>query len=125
MWGYAGIWCSPNTLKSPQILFPKNTLLWWGVFIVAKITLVWWGFVGISRDYPLQTRPSKQPIGDFPGYGIIPSDPHKYTKALFTSRVFEGMGGDYFVSRDFSDRLFTSPGFEGIIPGYPHKSPTL
>jgi hypothetical protein len=26
MWGYVGIWCSPNTLTSPQILFPKNTL---------------------------------------------------------------------------------------------------
>jgi hypothetical protein len=26
MWGYVGIWCSPNTLKSPQIPFPKNTL---------------------------------------------------------------------------------------------------
>jgi hypothetical protein len=23
---YVGIWCLPNTLKSPQILFPKNTL---------------------------------------------------------------------------------------------------
>jgi hypothetical protein len=45
------------------------------------------------------------------------------TEALFTSRVFEGIGGDYFVSRNFSDRLFTSLGFEGIIPGYPHKSP--
>jgi hypothetical protein len=46
-------------------------------------------------------------------------------EALFTSRVFEGMRGDYFVSRNFSDRLFTSPGFEGLIPGYPHKSPPL
>jgi hypothetical protein len=26
IWVYVGIWCSPNTLKSPQILFPKNTL---------------------------------------------------------------------------------------------------
>jgi hypothetical protein len=43
-------------------------------------------------------------------------------EALFTSRVFEGMGGDYFESRNFPDRLFTSLGFEGIIPGYPHKS---
>jgi hypothetical protein len=45
--------------------------------------------------------------------------------ALFTSRVFEGMRGDYFISRNFSDRLFTSPGFEGIISGYLHKSPLL
>jgi hypothetical protein len=44
---------------------------------------------------------------------------------LFTFRVFEGMRGDYFVSRNFSYRLFTSPGFEGIISGYPHKSPPL
>jgi hypothetical protein len=46
-------------------------------------------------------------------------------KALFTSRVFEGMRGDYFVSWNFPDRLFTSPGFEGIIPRYPDKSPPL
>jgi hypothetical protein len=46
-------------------------------------------------------------------------------KALFTSRIFEGMGGDYFVSQNFPDRLFTSPVFEEIIPGYPHKSPPL
>jgi hypothetical protein len=48
-----------------------------------------------------------------------------YHKALFTSRVFEGIRGDYFVSRNLLDRLFTSLGFEGIIPGYPHKSPSL
>jgi hypothetical protein len=27
-----------------------------------------------------------------------------YHEALFTSRVFEGMGGDYFISRNFPDR---------------------
>jgi hypothetical protein len=46
-------------------------------------------------------------------------------KALFTSRVFEGMGGNYFVSQNFPDRLFTSPEFEEIILGYPLKSPPL
>jgi hypothetical protein len=46
-------------------------------------------------------------------------------EALFTSKVFEGMGGDYFVSRNFLDRLFTSPGFEGIIPRYLHNSSPL
>jgi hypothetical protein len=46
-------------------------------------------------------------------------------KALFISRVFEGMEGDYFKFRNFPDRLFISPGFEEIIPGYPHKSPPL
>jgi hypothetical protein len=46
-------------------------------------------------------------------------------QALFTSKVFEGMGGDYFVSQNFPDRLFTSPGFEGIILGYPQKFPPL
>jgi hypothetical protein len=50
---------------------------------------------------------------------------HELIKALFTSRVFEGMGGNYFDSQNFPDRLFTSPGFEEIIPGYPHKSPSL
>jgi hypothetical protein len=46
-------------------------------------------------------------------------------RALFTSRVFEGMGGDYFVSQNFPNRLFTSSGFEEIIPRYPYKSPPL
>jgi hypothetical protein len=62
----------------------------------------------------------------------ILSNPFKYSspkilyhEALFTSRLLEGMGEDYFVSRNFPDRLFTSLGFEGIIPGYPHKSPPL
>jgi hypothetical protein len=35
--------------------------------------------VGISRDYLLKTRPSKQLIGKIPGYEIIPSN----TLALF------------------------------------------
>jgi hypothetical protein len=37
-------------------------------------------------------------------------------KALFTSRVFKRMRGNYFVFRNFPDRLFTSLGFEKIIP---------
>jgi hypothetical protein len=44
-------------------------------------------------------------------------------EALFTSRVFKGIGGNYFVSQNFPGRLFTRSGFEGIIPGYSHKSP--
>jgi hypothetical protein len=51
--------------------------------------------------------------------------PRRLLKVLFTSRVFEGMGEDYFLSRNLPDRLFTSPGFKGIIPRYPHKSPPL
>jgi hypothetical protein len=35
--------------------------------------------VGISRDYPLKIRSSKQPIGEIPGYEIIPSHPLKYS----------------------------------------------
>jgi hypothetical protein len=81
MWGYVGIWCSPNTIKSPQILFPKNTLLWWRVFYLAKNTLEWRGFVGISRDYPLKIRTSKQPIGEIPGFEIISSHPLKYPRS--------------------------------------------
>jgi hypothetical protein len=42
-------------------------------------------------------------------------------KALFTSRIFEGMEENYFISWNFSNRLFTSPGFEGIISGYPTR----
>jgi hypothetical protein len=30
------------------------------------------------------------------------------------------IGEDYFVSQNFLDRLFTNPGFEEIISGYPH-----
>jgi hypothetical protein len=37
--------------------------------------------VGISQDYPLETRPSKQPIGEIPGYQIIPSNPLKYPRS--------------------------------------------
>jgi hypothetical protein len=44
-----------------------------GEFVV-KNTLVWRGFVGISRDYPLKTRHSKQPIEKNPGLEIIPSN---------------------------------------------------
>jgi hypothetical protein len=81
MWGYVEIWCSPNTLKSPQILFPKNTLPWWRVFNLAKNTVEWRGFVGISRDYPLKIRTSKQPIRKIPGFEIIPSHLLKYARS--------------------------------------------
>jgi hypothetical protein len=37
--------------------------------------------VGISRDYPLKIRTSKQPIGEISGYEIIPSHPLKYPKS--------------------------------------------
>jgi hypothetical protein len=37
--------------------------------------------VGISRDYPLKTRTSKQPIGEVLGYEIIPSHPLKYARS--------------------------------------------
>jgi hypothetical protein len=50
-------------------------------FNLAKNTLVWRGFVGISQDYPLKTRPSKQPTGDISGYGIILSNPLKYPRS--------------------------------------------
>jgi hypothetical protein len=76
-----GIWCSPNTLKSSQILFLKNTLPWWKVFNLAKNTLEWRGFVEISRDHPLKTRTSKQPIRKILGYEIIPSQPLKYPRS--------------------------------------------
>jgi hypothetical protein len=37
--------------------------------------------VGISRDYPLKTRTSKQPTGEIPGYKLIPSHPLKYPRS--------------------------------------------
>jgi hypothetical protein len=36
---------------------------------------------GISRDYPLKTRSSKQPTGEILGYKIIPSHPLKYPRS--------------------------------------------
>jgi hypothetical protein len=36
--------------------------------------------VGISRDYPLKTRTSKQPTGEISGYELIPSHPLKYPR---------------------------------------------
>jgi hypothetical protein len=37
--------------------------------------------VGISWDYPLKTRTSKQPVGEILGYEIIPSHPLKYPRS--------------------------------------------
>jgi hypothetical protein len=37
--------------------------------------------VGISRDYPLKTRTSKQSTGEIPGYKLIPSHPLKYPRS--------------------------------------------
>jgi hypothetical protein len=37
--------------------------------------------VGISRDYPLKTRTSKQPMEEILGYKIIPSHPFKYPRS--------------------------------------------
>jgi hypothetical protein len=37
--------------------------------------------VGISRDYPLKNRTSKQPIGEIPGYKLIPFHPLKYPRS--------------------------------------------
>jgi hypothetical protein len=37
--------------------------------------------VGISRDYPLKTRTSKQPTGEISGYKLIPFHPLKYPRS--------------------------------------------
>jgi hypothetical protein len=37
--------------------------------------------VEISRDYPLKTRTSKQPIREVPGYEIISFHPLKYPRS--------------------------------------------
>jgi hypothetical protein len=37
--------------------------------------------MAISRDYPHQTRPSKQTIGEILGYRIIPTKPLKYLRS--------------------------------------------
>jgi hypothetical protein len=37
--------------------------------------------MGISRDYPLKTQTSKQPIGKISEYKIIPSHPLKYSRS--------------------------------------------
>jgi hypothetical protein len=36
--------------------------------------------MGISQDYPLKTRTSKQPIEEIPKFKIIPSHPLKYPR---------------------------------------------
>jgi hypothetical protein len=48
--------------------------------------------VGISRDYPRKTRTSKQPIGEIPGYEIIPSHPLKYPRSKQGLRDASGSG---------------------------------
>jgi hypothetical protein len=45
-------------------------------------------------------------------------------EALLTSKIFKEIGGDSFISQNFSDSLFTSLGFERIIPGYPQQKYT-
>jgi hypothetical protein len=65
----------------PSNTLPKNTLPWWRVFNLAKNTLEWRGFVGISRDYPLKTRTSKQSTREISGYELIPSLPLKYPRS--------------------------------------------
>jgi hypothetical protein len=47
--------------------------------------------VGISRDYPLKTQTSKQPMGEILGYEIISSHPLKYP------RNKQGLRGDVRV----------------------------
>jgi hypothetical protein len=51
---------------------------------------MWRGFVGISRDYPLQIRPSKQPVEKILGYGIIPFNPLKYPRSKLGLKVVIG-----------------------------------
>jgi hypothetical protein len=43
--------------------------------------------VGISRDYPLKTRTSKQPIGEISGFEIILSHLLKYSRSKQGLRV--------------------------------------
>jgi hypothetical protein len=88
-WGrvFEGIWGYWVNTKSPHILTSlggENTgevNNAWRVFNLAKNTLEWRGFVGISRDYPLKTRTSKQPIGEVLGYEIILSHSLKYPRS--------------------------------------------
>jgi hypothetical protein len=78
MWGFGVHPILSNPLKYSS---PKKTLPWCRVFNLAKNTLEWRRFVGISRNYPLKTRSSKQPTGEIPGYEIIPSHPLKYPRS--------------------------------------------
>jgi hypothetical protein len=58
--------------------------------------------VGISRDYPLKTRTSKQPIGKVPGYEIIPSHPLKYPRSKQGLRAEQSDG--FVWSGEFPNR---------------------
>jgi hypothetical protein len=70
--------------------------------------------VGISRDYPLKTRTSKQPIGEIPGFKIIPSHPLKYSRSKqgLVWREFVGISRNYPLPTQPSKQI---PGY-GIIP---------
>jgi hypothetical protein len=46
-------------------------------------------------------------------------------EGLFISNVFEGIGEDYSESQKIPNSPFTTPGFDGIIPICPHKSPLI
>jgi hypothetical protein len=67
---------------------------------------------------------------DFLGCPVYFTEIEKYyvwtnTHALFTSRVFEGIRGDYLESQKIPNSSFTTPGFGRIIPRYPHNSPPI
>jgi hypothetical protein len=79
--GMGGDLVSTQYSPIPSNTLPRKYSTMVESFNLAKNTLVLRGYVGIFRDYPLQTRLSKQPIGDFSRYGIIPFDPLKYTRS--------------------------------------------
>jgi hypothetical protein len=60
--------------------------------------------VGISRDYPLKTRISKQPIREIPRFKIIPSHLLKYPrskqglKLIGGELVMSGAPARHFIS---------------------------
>jgi hypothetical protein len=71
MWGYAGIRFDVYQILSNPLKYSFEKIFYYDGEIsnLIKNTLVWrvWRrFVGIFRDYPLKTRPNKQPIGEIP-----------------------------------------------------------
>jgi hypothetical protein len=81
--------------------------------------------VGISRDYPLKTRTSKQPTGEILRYELIPSHPLKYprSKQGLEWRGFVGISRDYPLKTQTSKQPIREILGYKIILSHPLKYP--
>jgi hypothetical protein len=75
--------------------------------------------VGISRDYPLKTRTSKQLIGKVPGYKIIPSHPLEYPRSKQGLSMLKHL--TMVITREQKQRLEVIYIFKQIYTKYKHS----